>query len=217
MVKKFMMAAVLLGFAAGPATAGVLLNPIGDPSQFAAPGPGVVWDFNSNAVPAGFSPITGTGYTIQSTTDYAGAMPAYSDGTPFLAVQGNGSATLQSMSDFNSVSWFQGSIDTYNQVSILDTMGNVIQSFTGSQLTDPLLADGNQAINVTNRRLTYQRSSGEASIGGIRFESGANSLETDNVVFAVPEPSTWIFMLIGFGVIGVSMRARRRRTNLVLA
>ena len=33
---------------------------------------------------------------------------------------------------------------------------------------------------------------------------------------AVPEPSTWAMMLMGFGAIGVALR-RRRSTNLALA
>jgi len=218
MIKKMVIAAALLGMTTGPAAAGILLNPIGTPSQFAAPaGPGVVWDFNTDSIPAGFSAITGMGYTLQSGSNSAGAQPAYSDNSRYLAVQGGGTATLQSTSSFDSVSWFMGSIDAYNTVSILDRLGGVIASYTGIDLSKPFPADGNQSISVTNRRLTFVRQASDPIIGGIRFASSNNSAEVDNVVFAVPEPATWIFMLLGFGVVGVSMRARSRRTNAVLA
>ena len=41
-------------------------------------------------------------------------------------------------------------------------------------------------------------------------------LETDNVAFlaAVPEPSTWAMMLLGFGAVGYSMRRRRVNASL---
>ena len=218
MIKKMVIAAALLGMTTGPAAAGILVNPIGAPSQFAAPaGPGVVWDFNTDLTPAGFSAITGTGYILQSGSNSLGAQPEYSNGSRYLAVQGGGTATLQSTSSFDSVSWFMGSIDAYNTVSILDRLGGVIASFTGVDLSKPFPADGNQSISVTNRRLTFARQASDPIIGGISFASSTNSAEVDNVVFAVPEPATWIFMLLGFGVVGVSMRARSRRTNAVLA
>ena len=218
MIKKMVIAAALLGIATGPAAAGILVNPIGTPDQFAAPMvPGVVWDFNTDTTPAGFSAITGMGYILQSGSNSLGAQPAYSDGSRYLAVQGGGSATLQSTSSFDSVSWFMGSIDAYNTVSILDRLGGVIASFTGVDLSNPYPADGNQSISVTNRRITFTREASDPIIGGISFASSDNSAEVDNVVFAVPEPATWIFMLLGFGVVGVSMRARSRRTNAVLA
>lgn len=216
MIKKIMIMANVLGMAAGPAAAGILLKPLGSPSQFAAP-VGVIWNFNTNATPAGFAPIAGSGYTLQLGSNSLGAQPAFSDGSRYLAVQGGGTATLQSTQRFDSVSWFMGSIDALNSVSILDTLGNVITTFTGSEFTSPFSPDGNQALNVTNRRLTFVRQASDPFIGGITFRSRSNSAEVDNVVFAVPEPSTWLLMLAGFGVVGVSMRARRRGTNAVLA
>ncbi|RZM13176.1 MAG: PEP-CTERM sorting domain-containing protein, partial [Sphingomonas sp.] len=47
--------------------------------------------------------------------------------------------------------------------------------------------------------------------------STQNALEVDNVVFAVPEPTTWAMMLVGFGMMGASMRYRRRSTKFVTA
>ncbi|MBD8545669.1 PEPxxWA-CTERM sorting domain-containing protein [Sphingomonas sp. CFBP 8760] len=68
-----------------------------------------------------------------------------------------------------------------------------------------------------NRRVTYTTDGNDGLIGAIRFSTGANSLEVDNLVFAVPEPATWLMMLAGFGMVAMSMRARRRRTRIVFA
>ncbi len=143
------------------------------------------------------------------------AQPAFSDGSRYLAVQAGGSATLQGAVGYDSVSFFLGSIDSFNTVTLLDTAGNLIQSFTGSDFIIP--ANGNQSLPQTNRRVTITRDALQAQIGGIRFGSAQNALEVDNVVFAVPEPTTWAMMLVGFGMMGASMRYRRRSTKFVTA
>lgn len=47
-------------------------------------------------------------------------------------------------------------------------------------------------------------------------QSPNGGAESGNLTFrvAVPEPSTWAMMLLGFGAIGLSMRGRRRRPVL---
>jgi hypothetical protein len=105
------------------------------------------------------------------------------------------------------VSIFLGSIDSFNTVQILTGAGTVLQTFTGAQFTAD--ANGNQSLPSTNRRITFKAAAGE-TISGIRFLSSRPALEVDNVVFAVPEPSTWMMMLIGFGLVGQAMRSRRR-------
>ncbi len=57
----------------------------------------------------------------------------------------------------------------------------------------------------------------------IDLSAGGNTVTSfaqigEGAVPAVPEPATWAMMLMGFGVIGLSMRGRRgRRTNLLQA
>lgn len=58
-----------------------------------------------------------------------------------------------------------------------------------------------------------------SGIGGFSFSGqagGNNSIDNlEAITGAVPEPSTWAMMLIGFGGIGYSMR--RRRTSIAIA
>jgi hypothetical protein len=121
---------------------------------------------------------------------------------------------------FSSISFFVGTLDSYNIVDLLDTAGNVIGSYNGVQMYDQngaLPPTGNIASSAINRRITFTGTNG-TTYGGIRFANSGKSnqaFEFDNVSFtapvaaAVPEPATWAMMLIGFGAIGAAVRRRR--------
>lgn len=213
MNSKFAVAAVLAVATAGPAYAATIVTVPGSEGSF-APTAGVLVDFNGSTAPFTLTNNANAGVVTGSVSSQY-AQPAFSDGSAYLAVRTGGIGTLQGSMGYDSVSFFLGSIDTYNTVSLLDTMGNVIQSFVGSQFIIP--ANGDQTAPSTNRRITLTRSGSDAAIGGIRFESSQNALEVDNVVFAVPEPTTWAMMFVGFGMMGASMRYRRRSTKFVTA
>ncbi|MBJ6122797.1 PEPxxWA-CTERM sorting domain-containing protein [Sphingomonas mollis] len=213
MVMKIAAVAGLFTAIASPASAATFVTQLGSAASFAAPaGTAITFD---GALPTGFS-LTPTNSSIVS-GDLANqyAQPAFSDGSRYLAVLNGGSAVLQSTTGFDSVSFFLGSIDSFNSVQLLSTTGQVIGTFAGSLFTAN--ANGNQDIPQTNRRVTFTRSAGDAMIGGINFISGGNSLEVDNVVFAVPEPSTWALMFLGFGMVGTAMRYRRRSKSVTYA
>lgn len=208
---KTMMATTLLAASAiaTPASAVTFVTDLGSEASFAAT-TGTVVDFNSDTLPTGFT-LAGV-YSLATGNSSNGATPAFSDGSRYLAVTTGGTATLQSLTGYQSVSIFLGSIDTYNTVEILSTAGTVLQSYNGASFTAS--ANGNQTLPSTNRRVTFFAEAGE-TIGGIRFLSDSPALEVDNVVFAVPEPSTWMLMLMGFGLVGQSMRVRRRNVRVV--
>ncbi|WP_233150931.1 PEPxxWA-CTERM sorting domain-containing protein [Sphingomonas mollis] len=215
MRSTFILAATAAAVLAMPASAAVVMTTPGSAAAFAPPA-GTLVNFNSGTVSAPFTyTTTGTAGIVSgdSTNNYA--EPAFSDGTRYLAVQGGGTATLQSALSFESVSFFLGSIDTFNTVSLLNAAGNVIQSFTGSDFIVP--ANGNQDLPSTNRRVTLVVTPSEQRIAGVRFSSGVNALEVDNVVFAVPEPTTWALMLLGFGMVGAATRYRRRKIAVAFA
>ena len=51
------------------------------------------------------------------------------------------------------------------------------------------------------------------SVAGGQANFGTQRLGTFNVAAAVPEPSTWALMLLGFGAIGTAMRRRRKASG----
>jgi hypothetical protein len=55
--------------------------------------------------------------------------------------------------------------------------------------------------------------SGPTYFGGPAFDPTLTINSVDFVLGAVPEPSTWAFMLIGFGLVGGGLRQRRQRES----
>ena len=202
--------------AASSANAAGFVTLPGSAASLAAPAGAAVNTFNApNPLAAGFTLTTSLAGIVTGSTATS-AQPAYSDGSAYLSVNAGGSATLANAVDgYHSVSIFLGSIDSFNAVDLLDNLGNVIATWPGWAFTTP--ANGNQVLPNTNRRVTFTRGGNDALIGGLRFRSQYNSLEVDNVVFAVPESSTWAMMLLGFGLAGMAIRSRRRRTRVVFA
>jgi hypothetical protein len=210
------IAALTATLAAGSANAASFVSMPGSASAFAAPAGNATINFNGGSIPAGFTLLGGPLVAIVTGDTATSAEPAFSDGSSYLAVAAGGAATLASAtSGYNTVSLFLGSIDAFNGIDLLDAVGNVIASYEGWAFTS--LANGDQEIPNTNRRITFSRSDGDALISGIRVRSVFNSAEVDNVVFAVPEASTWAMMLFGFGLAGMAIRSRRRRPKVVFA
>ncbi len=221
MIKRVLLAAgVVAAVAAAPASAGTIIKTNGSAASFAAPAlpGGVVVDYNSSAGAPGFTTSGSAFSTFTGSSAGNYQEPAFSDGSAYLTVFKDGAYTLASTgAGYSIVSFFVGSLDVLNSVDILATDGSILASYTGTQLASPAPADGSATSNATNARLTYYGLGDTKAIGGIRFTTGVNSIEVDNVVFAVPEPTTWALMLAGFGMVGMMMRSRRRRTNVVFA
>jgi hypothetical protein len=225
MIKSVLLAAAAVAAVASSPAAAVDVSAV--VGAFAAPASGgnfTTFDFNapnlatySPTITAGGFSYTTVGSVSLQTESLTGIRraPSPSDGSPFVTVDGNSSITFNQLAsntaEYNAISLYVGSVDAYNEISILDRAGNVIQSFTGTQLLAPTATpDG-----LTSYRVTFTRSAGDAAFGGILISTSAQAGEFDNLVFAVPEPSTWALMLAGFGMVAMSMRARRRRTSVV--
>jgi hypothetical protein len=194
---------------------------------FDLPGtPDAVVNFDS-PLPTG---IYLTGGMVQNGNNGFGAEPAIATGiketTNYLSANPGDTALLQSFTGYNSVSVYWGSIDGYNTISLLDSLGNAFASYTGGDITSP--ANGDQFSANNNRRVTFTISGDTSAIYGLEFQSSAPAFEVDNIGFygpvtdtttagpdggpAVPEPATWAMMLIGFGMVGAALRIRPNTT-----
>lgn len=212
MIRQLVVAAAVLA----SATAGHALTVS---SAFGAPDPGpamgesVLVDFNSTTLPAGYTLTGGYGYAMGSSS--SAAAPA-GDASQYLYVSSAltpNNATLTTAFALKSVSFYWGSIDTYNTVDVLGKGGVTLGSFGGGTL---MPANGDQTIPSTNRRVYFTAGSGEV-ITGLKFISNGVAFELDDVAgtAAVPEPAVWGLMIAGFGMVGAA--ARRRRTMATVA
>lgn len=200
-MKTFLKASALAAIAAtalaSSASAAVTVtNAAGDstPAGFL-----VVADFD-NPLATGFTLSPGADIRTASSGD--AAQPP-GDTTAFLNITGGHSTTLTSANGFTGFSFYMGSPDTYNWVSIDGGPAIYGAAMFGAPSHT---ADGNQGIGFT---VKYDL--GGAVAHSVTFGSDSNSFELDNVgVAGVPEPGTWALMISGFGMAGMSLRQRRR-------
>lgn len=117
------------------------------------------------------------------------------------------------LSDYDfSTANFAGRFATDNVVTSILLNGQTITGSGGSydrwtdfaSLSDAFVDGVNTlSFNVTN----YAQASGNPT--GLRVEF--LSSDADALTTPVPEPTTWAMMLVGFGVVGMTMRRRKRR------
>lgn len=133
----------------------------------------------------------------------------FGDATNYIAVLGGGSERIAFSSLKTSFGLYWGSVDTYNLLTFYD--GNVsVATITGADVDPPMKANGDQTEYASNG---YVLISALPRFDRVLAASGANSFEFDNVVAggAVPEPSTWAMLLLGFAGLGFARFRRIKR------
>ena len=182
----------------------------------------IVVDFETGMTPpAGVT--YGGSYTIDNlTTNGFRAAPA-GDTTNYFATPGSndqlpGTATIDfsgyvaNTRAIRSLSFYWGSIDSYNTLEVLSRTGSVLATITGDNINNP--ANGDQSSPATNRRVFLQFSPTE-DFGSLRLTSTQRAFEIDNIATAaVPEPTTWAMLIVGMGFVGFASR-RRTQTRQV--
>lgn len=111
-----------------------------------------------------------------------------------------------------SISMLWGSLDSYNTLQLLDAANQVLFSINGN---DPLVASG-ATLGETSRLVNFALSSDlHGQVSKIKFTTnGQNAFEVDNIAIqAVPEPVTWLMMMLGMLGVGFAMR-RTPDTNV---
>ncbi len=216
-MRKLLFSVAVLGLATS-AQAVTVTGVFGAPDPGPAPGQTLALDFDGFQA-AGFS---WTGALQTSCTSLPGAaMPAVGPGgTPSCfgfvsSAFAPGTATLATP-DLASISFYWGSIDTYNNVKVLGAGGVEIFSISGGPLLPP--ADGNQGAASTNRRVNFIAGAGEVITGlvftstGVAFEFDSFYADSAITGQGIPEPSSWAMLIAGFGLVGAASRRRNRLT-----
>jgi hypothetical protein len=187
------------------AHAGVTFVPYGNPP----PGATLVTDFATLAGDTGNAELfTGS--------DPDAAAPALSsttrDTASYLVVEGGESETLVLPAAWH-VDIYVGSLDPYNTISF---GGPGAVSYTGGDLATLTHAidDGDQQSGSSNGLFAF---SFAAPVTSVTFTSSQNSLEVASVSSAVPEPSTWAMMLLGFAGLGYAAYRKTKTERMAFA
>ncbi len=142
------------------------------------------------------------------------ARPAFnSTGNFGAALGGTASNYTVNFGPTRGFSFVLGSLDTFNILTLLYADGTQ-QTFQGAQIALGGDADGNQVQADSNGRVMYLAQVGDPMIIGAMFKSNGYSFEFDDLATLgsapVPEPSTWAMFLLGFGIVGRTMRSQKR-------
>jgi len=203
MTKTLLAAAAVMALPTA-ASAAITLGSV-TPGTAVYSGPAPTYDFESPA------PRTG-GLVTNTSVSGVSAQPFGSSGSFWTVGPTDGSPgnlDLSSFGNISNISFVWGSVDAYNLLEFLDVGGNVLASFTGSDIFNP--ANGSQTDPNLNPVVRFNLTDGsQTAFTTLRLSSTSNAFETDNfAINAVPEPATWALMMIGFAAVGFGMRRRR--------
>jgi hypothetical protein len=145
-----------------------------------------------------------------------------SDSTPAFDAVYNGSVYYDYASPLASFSILWGSVDPDNSLTFFDSSGASIGTLSGADLLTALGSAslppselyGNASFQPTVD-ITISSPTGIGYVGV--YGSPSLTFEYSNIIpqtiSAVPEPATWLMVLVGFGAIGVMLRSRHRPTE----
>jgi hypothetical protein len=171
----------------------------------------VIDNFNTNVALTG---VLNTDYIITTSHTLIGAPPANSIpyDTPYLSVLSGGTAsidfTVLTGAPVRAFEFDWGSIDYFNTLTIHSNQGDIV--IVPGTSSFPNAADGNQVAAGTNGLFRVDGDAGQV-FTGMTLQSSGYSFEIDNLATgAVPEPATWAMMIVGMGLVGMSLRSRRQ-------
>ena len=191
----------------------VLVSTALGPDVGPASGESYLINFDSPVLPTGVT-LSGDG---QRVTPGSGYLSPLGDTTPFLVtpVAGPSGSSELGFADFlggrgvSHFSFYWGSINKFNTLQLFDRSAHQIVSLSGETLIGDL-ANGSATDPSANRRVFFTLTGSSRNLGSLRFTSTSPAFEADSFSFAtVPEPGTWVTMILGLGGVGALMRRRR--------
>jgi hypothetical protein len=167
-----------------------------------------------------WSLVSGSGGVAQGTTPGISAAP-FGETTPYFAVEGGGTEQVVFGAARTSISIYWGSIDASETGT--PSAGNVNgfsitvdgYTLTGSDLVALYGAhgDGSHTDPLANEWVTI---SGLGSFTTAEFTSTKNAFEF-SLGSAVPEPSTWAMMMLGFAGLGYAAFRRNSKGQTAIS
>jgi hypothetical protein len=220
-----MIALGVVAFGAIPALAST--NIVNDPGFESAPAPAGFYNIYGSGATFGGWTVAGTdsgnsGLTVHTTYGETGVLFNANSGTTSydLTAAGNTgfNAVFQNLTTLAgkkyNVSFWLGNASGNNNYLLPSSVALQIDGGLGELFTNG---------NVTANRINWQRFTTNFTATGtstdFRFVNATPGTDNfagldDISVSAVPEPSTWLTMILGFGTIGAALRRRRQTAAL---
>lgn len=209
-IARFAAATALAFGMSTAASAAIVISDV-DPGTVPYNGPPPTFDFDLNTPPV-------TNGSIRTGSSNTGAQPPASTGRYYTVGPSTNSPGTVDISSFaapiGQLSLLWGSVDTYNTLAFIDSLGNVLASFTGSDIIASNFGD--QVLPGSNPIVYFSVTGSDSfNLAGLRLTSTQEAFEIDNIAIqaAVPEPGTWALLLLGFGFVGGMLRSRKPATQ----
>jgi len=146
-------------------------------------------------------------YFSGSTAAFFGESPTYgSDSSQYVAVWGNGSATLSFATPQHYLGLLWGTVGTGDRLTFYDSANNVIGTVLGTDVPGAPL-DG---LNNPNDTLYVNITSTTAFSRVVVTEPASPSFEFDDVAYAqvIPEPAISVLFSAGLFILGFVLRRK---------
>jgi hypothetical protein len=140
---------------------------------------------------------------------------------------GSGTLTTDNTSTINPLNGYTvqaitGITGTFNGSAITGLAPGTFGANNLYYLTGPFFVDGNglgftTASGIAANLFVTNGTSYRVNTQGAGLLTGLVTAQSSPVSAAVPEPSTWLLMLLGFGAIGYALRSTRRGITSQLA
>lgn len=205
----YLLGAAALATMATSANAAVTISALPGSATYSGPTP--TFDFESGTLPSIFSGGAVQSGSLASNWEAPLGTPSNENYWSVNTTNDPGLIDLTGYAALNSISFIWGSIDTYNTLRVIAKDGvTELGSWTGNQVE--ATAAGSTTIENQNPLVTLSFNDQAANIGWLEFTTDQEAFETDNfTINAVPEPGTWLMMLLGFGLLGGAIRSGKRQ------